>query len=152
MFQLTAARRRLVSGNFYTYLIFNSFNSQPPEGGWLGYQNKRQTVMAFQLTAARRRLVFDRFNAFCFLLVSTHSRPKAAGAAPLPASPRASGFNSQPPEGGWFIGDADFDNFRRFNSQPPEGGWRFDWDCGDWIQGFNSQPPEGGWILFYFML
>ena len=35
---------------------FKYFNSQPREGGW-----------------------FDGFNTFCFLLISTHSRAKAAG-------------------------------------------------------------------------
>ena len=34
--------------------------------------------------------------------VSTHSRPKAAGPLPLPAKFAFSGFNTQPPEGGWF--------------------------------------------------
>ena len=33
--------------------------------------------------------------------VSTHSRPKAAGASPLRVVISTSRFNSQPPEGGW---------------------------------------------------
>ena len=35
--------------------------------------------MLFQLTAARRRLVENEDNLFKMTLVSTHSRPKAAG-------------------------------------------------------------------------
>ena len=33
--------------------------------------------------------------------VSTHSRLKAAGANPAAQPARATGFNTQPPEGGW---------------------------------------------------
>ena len=34
-------------------------------------------------------------------LVSTHSRPKAAGRIFVPAAKIADSFNTQPPEGGW---------------------------------------------------
>ncbi len=56
----------------------NSFNSQPPEGGWLPLSERVLALSAFQLTAARRRLV-----------------GRAAGWWRLVC------FNSQPPEGGW---------------------------------------------------
>ena len=78
------------------------FNSQPPEGGWysddgapievvafqltaarrrLGDRNRAASqVQVFQLTAARRRLVFLKRFFAVILKVSTHSRPKAAGA------------------------------------------------------------------------
>ena len=35
--------------------------------------------------------------------VSTHSRPKAAGYAPILAARLITGFNTQPPEGGWSL-------------------------------------------------
>ena len=35
------------------------------------------------------------------IFVSTHSRPKAAGTTPAISAPSGSGFNTQPPEGGW---------------------------------------------------
>ena len=82
-FQLTAARRRLglvsvAAGRG------KSFNSQPPEGGWVAADGCGQVYSyAFQLTAARRRL---DISLYAFLLVggvSTHSRPKAAGIAPI---------------------------------------------------------------------
>ena len=57
-FQLTAARRRLGS-----YMSINAY------------------LTAFQLTAARRRLVFIRPDQLGTDDVSTHSRPKAAGAS-----------------------------------------------------------------------
>ena len=33
------------------------------------------------------------------------------------------GFNTQPPEGGWFEYASDVAIIRGFNTQPPEGGW-----------------------------
>ena len=80
-FQLTAARRRLgaeaeakakaerVSTHsrpkaagaavINTEMIHESFNSQPPEGGWKRSAKAIATLLKFQLTAARRRLVFS---------------------------------------------------------------------------------------------
>ena len=77
----------------------------------------------FQLTAARRRLAEDVLNTTIDQLVSTHSRPKAAGPSTCTT-------------GTWYV---------RFNSQPPEGGWVQSVRQAQWRQGFNSQPPEGGW-------
>ena len=78
------------------------FNSQPPEGGWASQHTPHHSAYRFQLTAARRRLATIafasdapvRFNSqppeggwFTIVggrginTVSTHSRPKAAGAA-----------------------------------------------------------------------
>ena len=81
--------------------------------------------MTFQHTAARRRLGHDFFFGQFMCVVSTHSRPKAAGSRawfglysplvsthsrPKAAGPflptyhkRASCFNTQPPEGGWRV-------------------------------------------------
>ena len=81
-----------------------------------------QTANVFQHTAARRRLALPRLGYRMTSIVSTHSRPKAAGytyttvydiqmfqhtaARRRLATPRlgltgAKGFNTQPPEGGW---------------------------------------------------
>ena len=91
-----------------------SFNTQPPEGGWSGIRVLASPHRAFQHTAARRRLVLTQQysrdlqgcfntqppeggwkNALLFLpvvlrVVSTHSRPKAAGASLKSLAP--SGF------------------------------------------------------------
>ena len=56
-----------------------SFNTQPPEGGW-------------------RPLYFCHIDG---LDVSTHSRLKAAGMRWLYRLRILSCFNTQPPEGGW---------------------------------------------------
>ena len=100
----------------------------------------------FQHTAARRRLALRTAGAKSFVAVSTHSRPKAAGAfahgatAPVrfqhtAARRRLVKFRHRMRER------------LRFNTQPPEGGWRclvratYNSMC------FNTQPPEGGWLL-----
>ena len=56
-------------------------------------------------------------------LVSTHSRPKAAGGRSLSLRCWRLRFNSQPPEGGWASPLRVVISTSRFNSQPPEGGW-----------------------------
>ncbi len=55
----------------------------------------------FQHTAARRRLAKSSAARFAFAVVSTHSRPKAAGPQTAPQAASKRGFNTQPPEGGW---------------------------------------------------
>ena len=82
-----------------TYL--RRFNTQPPEGGWSGHPKAKPRGARFQHTAARRRLVQMHRTKMENLYVSTHSRPKAAGGHTIPYSASGSGFNTQPPEGGW---------------------------------------------------
>ncbi len=83
-------------------LFGECFNSQPPEGGWIG------------AAAAFRRPV-------CF-----NSQPPEGGWGSAQYTPAGGqSFNSQPPEGGW-PAPADVEPLQDgFNSQPPEGGWRF---------------------------
>ena len=61
--------------------VYMSFNSQPPEGGWNQNLTQIQTISLFQLTAARRRLGTKSVAVKSSPIVSTHSRPKAAGAS-----------------------------------------------------------------------
>ena len=56
-------------------------------------------------------------------MVSTHSRPKAAGLQIWGIFEAAICFNTQPPEGGWASAHAPRVLPNRFNTQPPEGGW-----------------------------
>ena len=143
-FQHTAARRRLdlAMGNTPTFKLF-------------------------QHTAARRRLAAGMPFLINLPMVSTHSRPKAAGsydAVMLMSSPvsthsrpKAAGccgtswkrrracFNTQPPEGGWYRWYRATSGIACFNTQPPEGGWQIGFNLRFHITRFNTQPPEGGW-------
>ena len=77
-FQLTAARRRLGFVSHFAVQVAACFNSQPPEGGWA-----------------------NEWPAYSDQIVSTHSRPKAAGGLIDGQQQGGESFNSQPPEGGW---------------------------------------------------
>ena len=83
--------------------LYNCFNTQPPEGGWDYPELLHSLEIPFQHTAARRRLAYDAYQVLKGDLVSTHSRPKAAGCSVSASSPKMPCFNTQPPEGGWFI-------------------------------------------------
>ena len=126
-FQHTAARRRLDSkmGGSDGNGKFQHTAARRRLAGWTSTANISKP---FQHTAARRRLAHDVDDLQCVFRVSTHSRPKAAGryaaakvqtpsvsthsrpkAAGITteqASPDKSGFNTQPPEGGWAVGFA----------------------------------------------
>ena len=100
-FQHTAARRRL-GRDAASLKHHDRFNTQPPEGGWGSLVYAQGYFYEFQHTAARRRLgvksllasLTRSFNTqppeggwyrYAYLCgavckVSTHSRPKAAGA------------------------------------------------------------------------
>ena len=79
-FQHTAARRRLVHP-VCKVSCRDSFNTQPPEGGWGRFWFRRYGGGSFQHTAARRRL---EGSCWC-------------------ASMGGYCFNTQPPEGGWVL-------------------------------------------------
>ena len=61
------------------HAVLCGFNTQPPEGGWHSTPLIIFQHLKFQHTAARRRLVNDAAPAKAEFIVSTHSRPKAAG-------------------------------------------------------------------------
>ena len=100
-FQLTAARRRLVWRHGRRRSRQGRFNSQPPEGGWRRRGNPTKPSRRFNSQPPEggwiRQPVTDYEQA-----VSTHSRPKAAGAMYRPnrdagqvsthSRPKAAGF------------------------------------------------------------
>ena len=144
-----------------------SFNTQPPEGGWVcacynlqhisvsthsrlkaaGYVISFPSALFKVSTHSRLKAAGCSSSVIVILgLVSTHSRLKAAGTTCSAALKSVSfGFNTQPPEGGWYSFQRPALCIRGFNTQPPEGGW------GCWEKvvlyhlSFNTQPPEGGW-------
>ena len=59
--------------------IERGFNTQPPEGGWMILRILSSDIIEFQHTAARRRLAGFVRHRRMPAIVSTHSRPKAAG-------------------------------------------------------------------------
>ena len=101
-----------------------SFNTQPPEGGWkLGWSDtptakvsthsrpkaagspKSESVYHNEVSTHSRPKAAGKhdFSAFELWYVSTHSRPKAAGRTAYKITKTNKSFNTQPPEGGWGI-------------------------------------------------
>ena len=80
--------------------------------------------LVFQLTAARRRLAALATATMQESMVSTHSRPKAAGA-------------NLPPKVKEILVST--------HSRPKAAG-KLSSHSGQYSIGFNSQPPEGGWL------
>ena len=103
------------------YKAVTSFNTQPPEGGCTSsHQNIGTTVVS---THSRPKAAgSDVFGFLCRFLVSTHSRPKAAVSGARPYADDHARFNTQPPEGGCFSEVSRKKFLRCFNTQPPEGG------------------------------
>ena len=78
-------------------------------------------------------------------VVSTHSRPKAAGRCVCQrGNADAVSTHSRPKAAGGAVAD-DVALYERFNTQPPEGGWHFRMSGFVMLLSFNTQPPEGGW-------
>ena len=123
--------------------------------------------MLFQHTAARRRLDHFADGGIVKMLVSTHSRPKAAGKTikdynaitevSTHSRPKAAGpaFSALASASSLFqhtaarrrlAGDVHQATLQAgFNTQPPEGGWTMYAKPKLLLIGFNTQPPEGGW-------
>ena len=100
MFQHTAARRRL--GNLVgKHVHIDRFNTQPPEGGWVFCFFSQAWAMVS--THSRPKAAGTQANGLFaeLFVVSTHSRPKAAGGQRREKDKQTMGFNTQPPEGGW---------------------------------------------------
>ena len=75
------------------------FNTQPPEGGWTAGCFLFWSILCFNTQPPEGGWPKDTYT-HVVVLVSTHSRLKAAGRIWRRASCSA-GFNTQPPEGGW---------------------------------------------------
>ena len=102
---------------------FGCFNTQPPEGGWLGAGRLNRLLASFNTQPPEGGWGAQVFGAVDFC-VSTHSRPKAAAGYTNFLDLVKSGFNTQPPEGGCSVFIRHTHNEGCFNTQPPEGGCR----------------------------
>ena len=103
------------------------------------------------LVSTHSRLKAAGGNAYIYKqrdVVSTHSRLKAAGVAALAPAVCKDCFNTQPPKGGWLPYRATSGMAACFNTQPPKGGWVLRMATAVLPLGFNTQPPKGGWLTF----
>ena len=100
-----------------------SFNTQPPEGGWVYASTCRSVKTSFNTQPPEGGWRVRTFQFVQPVFVSTHSRPKAAGFAfGLFGERRDVSTHSRPKAAGPFVKLAS-DGLNGFNTQPPEGGW-----------------------------
>ena len=120
------------------------FNTQPPEGGWVIYIFL--SIKYFSFNTQPPEGGWRRWYWACpHCNVSTHSRPKAAGAS-------QQGFiqgldvstHSRPKAAGFEVRVIFLGNNVSTHSRPKAAGFNlfFRYSC---IRCFNTQPPEGGW-------
>ena len=143
------------------------FNTQPPEGGWLPIPSGQALRRSFNTQPPEGGwLFYSKKNLVC--IVSTHSRPKAAGVEKTCKKIEEIWFQHTAARrrldlpGCFSYGDTIvsthsrpkaagkarqciFKATRCFNTQPPEGGWDLIFVGLFLIPCFNTQPPEGGW-------
>ena len=146
--RLKAAGRSRTAGQ----VAANSFNTQPPEGGWFTH---RQTTTNPKKVSTHSRLkaagtVSQNVNVG--KVVSTHSRLKAAGAESnlLDTASTVSTHSRLKAAGPAFV--YSFGSHWGFNTQPPEGGWQQYMHQQYRTSRFNTQPPEGGWTAMVFCM
>ena len=131
---------------FMSYKCTVSFNTQPPEGGWIYGSRLSVGRGCFNTQPPEGGWVSDPVYGEQGRYVSTHSRPKAAGVFGYFCTHFLQRFNTQPPEGGWLNEPPNVHKTECFNTQPPEGGWCRCTHRRSVRDSFNTQPPEGGWV------
>ena len=145
-FQLTAARRRLVdalSGSFSQ----SPFQLTAARRRLAPLPNKRAGELKFQLTAARRRLVNHRGIIVFVAVVSTHSRPKAAGTPAANSCSNTSVSTHSRPKAAGLIKVLLIIGFSVSTHSRPKAAGLGRRTSLVLVARFNSQPPEGGWNL-----
>ena len=100
LFQHSAARRRLLPA-VETVIAGKSFNTQPPEGGWVVSAVAAAAVVVSTLSRPKAA-GFALMSVATSSSVSTLSRPKAADVERYNGNGK-NRFNTQPPEGGCFF-------------------------------------------------
>ena len=120
------------------------FNSQPPEGGWvkaLKDQGREQVSTHSRPKAAGA----DVRGVTDGVTVSTHSRPKAAGTVGEAVEiAETVSTHSRPKAAGGIADKARLFAAVSTHSRPKAAGLLVD-IFARFVVGFNSQPPEGGW-------
>ena len=125
LFQHTAARRRLIPSQ-RLHQPHRGFNTQPPEGGWIGLRREVDFRDGFN-TQPPEGGWSDVEILESIFSVSTHSRPKAAGCKCARAKSITKSFQHTAAR-------------RRLPITTT---------CCGWLSSFNTQPPEGGWDIEY---
>ena len=133
MFQHTAARRRLLFSEFHLMELYLLFQHTAARRRLLDGQIYQLIQIIVSTHSRPKAAAYKESDIVHFLIVSTHSRPKAAAHGAKFSKIRSCCFNTQPPEGGCFNPDCRRAHHMSFNTQPPEGGCTFSIFCYNWL-------------------
>ncbi len=145
-----------------------SFNTQPPEGGW-GHDYPYNPPCMVSTHSRPKAAAAGLLRLYEVKGVSTHSRPKAAGhirplirklqarfqhtaarrrlRLPKHDQSHSLGFNTQPPEGGWYEQLKTQKTAQKFQHTAARRRLCTVALLPSAVDCFNTQPPEGGWGL-----
>ena len=169
LFQHTAARRRLdaVAAQFKAQEAVSthsrpkaagrrhrlprphqrSFNTQPPEGGWMNGKTDLVDKGGFNTQPPEGGWRWTSIRRGCWVISFNTQPPEGGWASVPPAIFSTFGFNTQPPEGGWRLKNAKSLPISTVSTHSrPKAAGRFDKRCSLSKPCFNTQPPEGGWV------
>ena len=132
---------------------YRGFNTQPPEGGCQQKQKVSCILQKFQHTAARRRLPDRRLlSPFLGMFQHTAARRRLRQFNKFTHNSPPS-FNTQPPEGGCFLGGVKTSNYILFQHTAARRRLPYQQVCEYHLHyGFNTQPPEGGCFICGFIV
>ena len=121
------------------------FNTQPPEGGWARSIVARSSDFGFNTQPPEGGWAWEKLDKHKLDMVSTHSRPKAAGPASAYSPNRHCGFQHTAARRRLVYVPSAFLRsltFQHTAARRRLGGYGFRLTT---FYGFNTQPPEGGW-------
>ena len=148
-------------------LNISCFNTQPPEGGWERLGIVAKDALQFQHTAARRRLeIYTKCNFHREKFQHTAARRRLD--IQQTSCSLTTGFNTQPPEGGWSVQIRNLLQHEVSTHSRPKAAGQYSSTCRKCqavsthsrpkaaglernrgyyrLYRFNTQPPEGGWF------
>ena len=125
----------------------NSFNTQPPEGGWV-FKIGSSLLLRSVSTHSRPKAAGTRPHIRHFTIeVSTHSRPKAAGPTRFCRVSTVNGFQHTAARRRLEESALSFDLEAEFQHTAARRRLEIMDDFNTSSFSFNTQPPEGGWIF-----
>ena len=126
----------------------NSFNTQPPEGGWVFKIGSSLLLRSVSTHSRPKAAGFaDLTSLGVDIAVSTHSRPKAAGPTRFCRVSTVNGFQHTAARRRLEESALSFDLEAEFQHTAARRRLEIMDDFNTSSFSFNTQPPEGGWIF-----
>ena len=121
------------------------FNTQPPEGGWARSIVARSSDFGFNTQPPEGGWAWEKLDKHKLDMVSTHSRPKAAGPASAYSPNRHCGFQHTAARRRLGLRSIAGVAISRFQHTAARRRLDSISAVNTFDKSFNTQPPEGGW-------